>query len=325
MNTQARIFLGLLLVAIVAQHGKAADQGLQQIRFDQQPTQVNDQVVQTVDVQIEIDTTITQAGQIAHQSAALQHRQVERMIEVKQVVDGQIRKAQVAFRTFRKRSHESKSPKSLSQNHAGGYQRPEKSEQLTDSETFSKQFVAEPVEGKSYRVTRDGKKLIVTDLNGAIPPQDEYQRVVDNLQTLGLPNPLTEFLLGKTVTLGECLQLPKKIAEKLLDFGHTEGEDLLGAIETFELRLTEIKQIDGRQCAIFTAKIVVRGTDAGPIQMEVAGKFVFEVATTRALSTELHGPITLSVEQNTGQNSFHYAANGDVKIAIHSKYNRARQ
>jgi len=298
MNARTTILLGLLLAAAVAERGEAADVAAKKIRFQQRPTQVLDQVVQTVDVQIEVETTITQSGQVAHQSTALQHRQVERMIEVKQVAEGQIRTAEVAFRTFRKRSPENKD---------------------------LQHFVAAPVEGKVYRVTRDGKKLIVTDLDGAIPPQDEYQHVVDNVQTLGLPNPLTDFLVGKTVTVGERLQLPKQIAEKMLNFGSTEKENPLGAIETFELQLTEIKQIEGRQCAVFAAKIVARGADEGPIQMQIAGKFVFETATTRVLSTELHGPITLSVDQGSGQNSFHYTVDGDMKIAIHSQYKRVRK
>ena len=122
------------------------------------------------------------------------------------------------------------------------------------------------VAGKTYRCRRDGDALLITDADGKIPPLAEYEIVAQNMETLGRPNPLAEFLVGRTVAVGERLALPNEVAEKLLGLG---GE--MGQVTRFELTLQEIKSIDGATCAAFQASIEAASNDSSQLRLAVDG------------------------------------------------------
>ncbi len=268
------------------------------VTFAQQPARVGDRVAQTVDVDLQVNTSITQSGQQAHESQTSLKRRQQRFVEVLEVVDGSVRRAHVTFPLSRVISPENAQPENS---------QPE-------------QEVAQAVEKKSYLVTRDGERLLVTDADGAIPPQAEFEIVVTSLQNFGLPNPLIKFLLGRTIRVGEHLQLPQEIAEQLMGFG-----EQFGTVEQFELVLKSVQQIDNQPCAVFAATIEAVGEPANPIRIRAFGQVVIQTETCHTLRTELSGPLTLSTVERTPGGSFQYSARGNMHVTIESQYGQAQK
>ncbi len=263
------------------------------VTFSQQPARVGDRAAQTVGVEMTINTSITQAGQQAHAGKNSLQRRQQRFVEVLDVVEGRVRRAHVSYPLSRLTSTENDQP--------------------------GKEDV-QAVERKSYFVSREGQRLMVTDTEGSIPSQAEYEIVVSGLQNLGLPNPLIKHLVGKTMRVGDRITLPREIAEQLMGFG---GE--FGRVEQFELQLKSVQQIEGQQCAVFSASIIAVGEVANPIRIHAFGEVAIETATCRTVSAEISGPLTLSVAEHTPEGSFQYKAQGTMRFAVKSKYGYARQ
>jgi len=284
---------GIQPVAHAAPLGLPAAPAADRVTFAQQPTQVGDRVAQTLGVDLQIQTTITQAGQQAHQGETTLRRKQQRFVEVLEVAEGAVRRAHVTFPVSRVTSPEHEDPA---------------------------QEVVQPVEGKSYLVTRDGERLRVTATAGSIPAQAEFEIVVTSLQNLGLPNPLIKFLLNRTVQVGERLTLPQAVAEQLMGFG-----DQFGKVKQFELELKSIDQIDGQRCAVFGSTIEAIGEPANPVRIKAFGEVVIQAETSRTVRAELSRPLSLSPAEHTPAGSFAYKALGNVRLAVQAQYGRARQ
>ncbi len=263
------------------------------VSFSQQPARVGDRAAQALGVEMTINTSITQSGQQANTGKNTLQRRQQRFVEVLEVDDGRVRRAHVSYPLSRLTSTENDQPG---------------------------QENVQAVEQKSYFVTREGQRLIVTDAEGSIPSQAEYEIVVTGLQNLGLPNPLIKHLVGKTMRVGDRMTLPRDIAEQLMGFG---GE--FGRVEQFELQLKSVQQIEGQQCAVFNASIIAVGEVANPIRIHAFGEVAIETETCRTVSAEISGPLTLSVAEHTPQGSFQYKAQGTMRFAVKSKYGHARQ
>ncbi len=293
--TFATVSLGLLTAA-------AADPAVQQakyvpsvqpsssaqvVRFSQQPTEVGSRVLQQVSVDLELNSTIIQSGQIANQSTTSIRRRQERLIEALEVAQGGVRRAKVSFPLSRIKSPVDSDPKTE---------------------------VTQTVEGKSYLVTRNGQQLLITDTDGVLPPREQYEIVLSSIQTLGLPNPLAHFLTSRTIRLGDRLQLPKEVANRLMGFG-----DQLGQVQRFELELKELRQIDGQNCALFDTNFnIVEGSDA-PTTIDVQGQVIIETATCRTIAASFSGPLKMKAFDANNQ----YTAEGSLQVAIRSRYDKA--
>jgi len=263
------------------------------MQFTQQPARRGDRVVQELGVELDLSTTIMQSGQVANQSTTSLRRQQLRLIEVQEIVDGRVRRVSVAFRKSREKSPENKDSQAL---------------------------VAQPVEGKTYLVTRDGDRLIVTDQEGLIPPQKEFEIVANSMQMLGRPNPLAKFLVGRTVEVGDRLQLPEKIAEQLLGLG-----DHFGKVKKFELQLQALQTIDDQPCAVFVATIELAGDADSPIHVNVKGQLAIQTATCRTVMALLVGPLNLATTERTALGSYLYTMEGGLRVTVRSQYSSVGQ
>ncbi|MCG8449454.1 MAG: hypothetical protein MI725_07740 [Pirellulales bacterium] len=272
---------------------RAADSPRQAATFRQEPARVGDRVAQHVNASLDLQTAILQADQLANQSSSALRRQQQRFIEVTEVAEGQVRRAHVKFPISRLTSPENEDPQ---------------------------QEIVQSVEGKSYNVTRQGDRLLVTDAAGSIPPLDEFEIVVNSLQTLGLPSPLAKFLLGRTVHLGERLPAPPQIAAQMMGF-----DNPLGEIQKFEFQLQELRTIDEQPCAVFAARIEATGDHVNPIQVNVAGQVIIQIETCRTVAAELGGPLSMTATERTDQGSFQYSAEGEMHVAIRSQYGHAKK
>lgn len=266
---------------------------LSAVTFAHRPARVGDRAAQTVGVELTVNTAIIQAGQAANEGKNSMRRRQQRFVEVLEVVDGAVHRAHVTYPRSRTTSSANDQPG---------------------------QEVVQPVEQKSYFVTREGEQLLVRDQDNAIPSQAEFEIVVTGLKDLGLPNPLTQYLVGKTVQVGEQLKLPQATAERVMGFG---GQ--FGRVEGFELTLKSVREIDGEPCAVFTASIEAVGEPNNPIRIHAFGEVVIQAETCRMVSAEISGPLTLSVAEHTPQGSYQYKAEGNMRLAVESKYGLAPQ
>jgi len=253
------------------------------VRFSQQPTKVGDRVIQRVGVELELETKISQADQLAHQESTSMRRRQERKIEALEVVDGRLRKARVSFPLSRVMSPENEAPK---------------------------KEIPQVIEGRTYLVTRENDRLLVTDDQGVLPTREEFELVITSLENLGKPNPLAEFLLERTMRVGETLSVPQKLAGEMMGF------DQLGTVRTFELTLKEIRSMNSQPCAVFTATVEARGAQNNPLQIRATGEVIIELATCRTLAATLAGPLSLDAQQQ----NYQYSASGEMLVAIRSEY-----
>jgi hypothetical protein len=293
-----RHFTASLILVLIAQALRAEESGVQTaihtspvtpprtgqlVAFAPATTIVGEKVLQRVGMELNLHTVIKQDGKVAHDGTTSLRRRQERTIEVLEVVEGRARKAKVTYTLSRVVSPENNEP--------------------TDE-------ITQPVEGKSYLITRDGERLLVTESDGSIPTQKEFELVVNSMDTFGQPNPLAEFLLSRQIRVGESVEIPQHIAGVMM------GLDSLGEVQKFELLLSEVKTINGKECAVFVATILAQGKPENPLKVEAGGNVVIELATCRTLEATLTGPLAL---QSTDQKT-EYSATGDLLLAIRSQY-----
>ncbi len=261
------------------------------VRFRQRPTVSGDRVEQRLGVQLALSTKITQSGQTAHESDSEMRRQQQRVLEVLEAVDGRAVKAKASFPLGRRQSPENTNPDELS---------------------------VQPIEGKTYLMHRDGDKLHVTDLDGHIPPLEEYKLVAESLENVGKPNPLAVLLVDRHVLVGERILVSRDLVEQLLGF-----EDPVGSVRRFELTLLRVEPADDQypaDRAVFQSGIEIVPNDASPLTISLKGEMVVETETCRLASVELAGPVSLSSIERTAGGIFQYSAGGELRLAIRSQY-----
>jgi len=280
--------LVLATVCLLLEMASVCGAAQEVVTFHQQPAQVGDQVGQKLAIDLDVSTTIVQSGQMANQDTATVRRRQDRLIEVIEVAGGRVRRARVSFPHSRYRSPENPDPTQLE---------------------------IQAVEGKSYLVERRGEQLLVTDHQGAIPLQDEFEIVVNSVQTLGLPNPLAKFLLQRAISIGERIEVPHELAEQIMGFG-----DSLGEVKKFELELKELLVVDGQRCALFGATLEIRGHQDHPMEVDIEGSVTIQIDTCRTIEAKLAGPLHMTATEP----SYQITAEGGLKLAIRSHYGSAK-
>ena len=181
--------------------------------------------------------------------------------------------------------------------------------------------VPQPVQGKAYRCRRepgDDGKLIVADSDGAIPPLDEFEIVAQGMEMVGRPNPLAEFLAGRSVAVGQTLPLPKDVADRLFGIGERFGD-----VSRFDLTLQEVRTENGRACAVFRASVDAASNNSSQMRMQVEGPLVIEIASCRAVRTKLSGPIAMTESRGTYSTAYQLISTGHLTIAIDAAYRDA--
>lgn len=258
------------------------------VKFSQQAPAVGERLNQRVGMELNIHTVIKQEGKVAHDGKMAMRRRQERMVEVLEVSQGRAKRARVSYPLSRSLSPENENP---------------------DDE------VPQAVEGKEYVITRSDDRLIVTDRDGAIPPREEYDIVVNTMESFGQPNLLAEFLLQQQLQVGTRVQVPSHLANKMMGF------DSLGEVQRFELHLVKLKDIDGQTCAVFGADIEALGKPENPLNVRAHGNVLIELATCRTREATLQGPISFLSSEQTAE----FSATGNVLLAIRSQYDSIKK
>ena len=189
------------------------------------------------------------------------------------------------------------------------------SERQLTAETDSHKTEKDPVEGRKYHCFRNGTVLMVTDDQGQLPTLAEYKIVAGNMNSLGKPSPLAEFLVGKTVVVGQKISLPREVADRLFALGQS-----LGTVESFQLTLTEIRTIGQVRCAAFDAFLEATDHNEGQMRVQLEGLFAVEIDGCRLVSSDLEGPIGVAKSMIDAGATFHMTGTGRLHIALESRY-----
>lgn len=174
----------------------------------------------------------------------------------------------------------------------------------------------QPVAKKSYFVTRVDGELQVTDLQGSTPPEKELEIVRSNMQWVGQPNPLAQFLNGRTVMVGESLELPQHLAADL--FGAASG---FGEVDRVTLTLRRIRRVRGRECGVFDAAVIGESQVGDTPNVWIRGDIVVEIATCRSMDIKMDATLDSKEQRGPDGATFTVSNRGKVRIAIEATYN----
>ncbi len=173
---------------------------------------------------------------------------------------------------------------------------------------------AQPVAGKAYVVDRPQEELRVVYEDGSEPTRAEVAIVKQNMQAVGRRNALAAFLQGKTVRIGERLDVPPELAEQLLGW-----KSEYGSVQSITLTLREFTEVEGERCAVFAARLsgVPGGTQTKPTEM--VGDLQIEIATCRTLSADMQAQLSTREQRGPEGHTFTVASRGQARL-----HNQAR-
>lgn len=265
----------------------------QTVTFQRRAPEVGDQLEQRFIVALELNSMVRQNSQVLEQSKTSLRRTQHRIVTTTHVANGMPVAVMVRY---------AQAGKQIASGPADGPLGPPTA-------------IAQPVEGKVYRVSRDGDALLIKDEQGTIPSLDEYEIVALNMESLGRPNPLADFLSGKTIAVGQQVELPSEVAEKLMGLG---GD--LGKVTRFSITLQQLANINGRSCAVFQSSIEAASIDSSQMRLAVDGSLAIEVGTCRAIEANFAGPIGMSETRGSLSATYQMTGTGKMSVAIASKY-----
>jgi hypothetical protein len=274
------------------------------VQFGRQGPRVGDQVEQQIGLELRLTTSVRQGDQLLQKNDTTMRNTQRRAVTTTEVLDGRTQAVLVRYPEATKQLVTDQSP-------AGAEAKP----------PAASSPLPQPVEGKAYRCRREpGKdgKLNVSDADGLIPPLEEFVIVAQSMEMVGRPNPLGEFLAGRTVAVGQTLELPKDVADRLFGIGERFGD-----VSRFDLVLEEVAMENGRECAVFRASVDAGSSNSSQTRMQVEGPLVIDVASCRAVRTKLAGPIAMTESRGTYSTAYQLISTGQLSIAIDATYRDA--
>lgn len=281
------------------------------VRFGRRAARVGDEVDQSISLEMRLATSLRQGNQLVERSNATALTSQRRLVNTTEVDAGRAMAVLVRYLEATKTINAANSTPAT-----------DATEQAGDSNDSS-QPTPQPVEGKSYRCHResdDTGKLIVTDAEGNIPPMDEYEIVAQNMEMVGRANPLMQFLAGRSFAIGETVELPKDLADRLFNLG-----DRFGEVTRFDLTLQRVQKVEGAPCAVFLASVEAASNDTSQMRLQVEGPLVVEIDTCRAVKVALSGPIGMSETRGSYSTICQLIGIGQLKMSIASAYRDAKR
>jgi hypothetical protein len=272
------------------------------VRFGRQASRVGDRVEQKIELAMRLATSLRQGNQIVEKKQTAMRSSQHRVVIMTDVSAGRATSAAVEYVS------------ATCQMSVGDPSSADNTNFSADAAPTTEQ----PVHGKSYHCRREGGedgKLLVTDRAGNVPPKDEYEIVSQNMEMIGRANPLVEFLAGRTIALGETLNLPQEAADRLFNLG-----DRFGAVNRFDLTLRNTLIDGGMACGEFWARVDAASNDSSQMRLQVEGPLVIQVDTCRAVRSELSGPIGLSESRGSFGTINYLLGTGQLSMRITSVY-----
>jgi len=256
-------------------------------RFLRRPPQVGDAATQDLRFEMNLVVKLIQNEQTIYTSDRGMDRRQRRLITVTDVAQGRVRQARVKF---------------------------VESQQVVSNGNAPPLQVKQPVEGKSYLVTRppDGK-LQITDPIGNRPPKAEWEIVAQAMDAIGRPNPLATFLNGRSIALGQTVTLPKELANDVIGFREAVGE-----VSRFAMTLVAAKPVGDRMCGAFDVQIdALSPMDEGQT-LAIRGRFQIETDTCRIAVIDLTCPVTIQQQRGPEGGKFNVEGRGTLQVSMQS-------
>jgi hypothetical protein len=273
----------------------------QSVTFARQLAQIGDEVEQNLSLDLKMTMTMRQGNEVAGTSVTTVRTNQRRVLTTTEVNDGRT----IAVRV--------------------NYPISTKQEAVLDvNETTTHPLILpQPVQGRTYlcrRGTEENAELVVTDAHGNVPPTEEYEIVVQQMQMVGRQNPLAQFLAGRTIAVGEQVDLPSGVASQLFNLG-----DKFGKVSKFTLTLERTQAESSATYAVFKSNVEATANGATQMRLEVEGPLVVDVATCRAQKMALIGPIGMSETRGTYSKTYQLIGTGKLNMSIASSYRDAKR
>ncbi|HEY4308384.1 MAG TPA: hypothetical protein VGN12_02930 [Pirellulales bacterium] len=281
------VYLTLLVAIYSAASGLAFGDPPQEYRFTYRPLAVGDQVHETVRYTIDMKTIRSQAGEVIDVNDQMAVRDEQAVVVRLQAGPGETARVRLTY---------------------------EQSQQTTQPRVGAVQASDRPVAGKTYIVARKGDELAIADEQGQAPPDEEREIVSRTLDNLGKPHPLGVFFNGRTMTVGQRVELPADYAAKLLS-----AWDPALASEPLEVILMGTERVDGQLCALLHTLPAAAGR-----RSPIDGKFLVELATCRPAVVELRGPVNSTERRGATGVEFDIRRKGKLQVAAHVVHTRAK-
>jgi hypothetical protein len=267
------------------------------VTFHRQPVHVRDQAEQSLSFEMRLATSIRRGNELVERNQATVRSDQRRVVTTTEIEGDRISAVTVRYVAATR--------------------------QIDSGETESAAPAPQSVQGKTYNCRResgDNGKLIVTDSNGNTPPSVELEFVAQSMEMVGRPNPLAQFLDGRTLRVGDTVKLPKEIASQMFNLGEQFGE-----VTQFDLTLekTNVGSNDGGPCAIFKAQVDAASSDASQMRLQVEGLMVVQIETCRAAGMQLTGPIGMSETRGSASTRYQVLGTGRMQMSIASSYRDA--
>ena len=170
----------------------------------------------------------------------------------------------------------------------------------------------DPTAGKRYVIERIDTKNVVTDEEGQNVSQEQERIVLADNRDLGRPYPLAKLLDGRTVKVGQMIELDGAMAAEL--FRLTER---VGNFEQFTMKLTGTRQAEGIRCAVFDTKTRIE-SKAINSTVDLAGEYLIDIENCRLVSFDLSGPVEISGSMK----DVTITAKGTVQISVSVQYEK---
>ena len=236
------------------------------------------------------------AGKVVSQKKQVKSRSVDREIKVLEVSGDRPLKVEVKYGRVSEDKHEGEANYS---NHS-----------------FADRGFGDslPIENKTYLVERRGipLPLQVTSASGETISNIEHTLVAGNMDSVGHRNQLGRFLHGKTVKVGETLQLPKEMAAELLGMREANGD-----AQKLELKLTGVHEESGRKLADFATTLLVKIGSTSTL--DLTGSMQIDIDTCRIFAADFAGTISSHDAQADHGQVVDVVADGTLKVAIKSQ------
>ena len=189
------------------------------------------------------------------------------------------------------------------------------SESHTSTQQGPAEKEVEPVAGETFVVTATESGPRVTDERGNPVDEKTAGQVAGDFSGLAEPDPLCKLLDGRTVALGEVLQLGPEFAGLL---GASSGDD---EVESFTLILREVAPRRGvRGDFELQVQLASQQIEGATMSVQAAGLVTLSVDDCRPLSVEMAGPMTIAgTSQENGQ-TLTLRGTGRVKAVMRLEY-----
>ena len=278
----------------------ASSDAAQQVSFARQATRVGDEIEQNLGLELRMTMTMRQANDLVGKSQTTVRTNQKRVLTTTEVDHGRIAAVRLQY------------PVATRQESI-----------VEGTETNEPTLSPQPVQGKTYickRNSGENGELVVTDESGNRPPTDEYEIVAQQMQMVGRPNPLAQFLDGRTIAIGEKVELPPAVASQVFNLG-----DKFGKVSRFTLTLHKVQTEGGVKCAVFQANVEAFANAATQMRLEVDGPLVVDVATCRAQEISLAGPIGMSETRGSYSTAYQVIGTGKLQMGVASIYRDAKR